>query len=193
MGGGSSVLPSRPLARIRKALVIRAFNVRRNKAVALTLEDQFQYYATRHYTHSASTSSRLVISKEGIKQCLGMDHGTSTALAWVDDLFAIITAQCPSELVKDHQQADAIDFYAFISFLETGAFGPSVNMRSSSSSDSLLRKSSTMPCPPPERNDDHTSTGARSGPMKSPHSSSSTRIGELPARMYLDRCGLGLR
>lgn len=81
------------LTRLRKSLLIRAYNVRnqsRNAGSQLTLEDQFRPYAflkkTTSFTEPHVQLQSFVITLEGIKQCLALDGDGRDCGTWVDDL-----------------------------------------------------------------------------------------------------------
>lgn len=69
MGSGSSSLP-----RLRKALIIRAYNVRKEDE---TLDELFREYA--HWKDNL-----LYISYNDIRKCLRIESGE---YAWIDTLF----------------------------------------------------------------------------------------------------------
>ncbi|KAJ1434185.1 hypothetical protein B484DRAFT_394164, partial [Ochromonadaceae sp. CCMP2298] len=93
MGAGASALP-----RLRKALVIRSYNLR---APDETIEEQFRVYAFR------DARNVLHIKLSDIKLCLGMDSGE---YMWVEDLFQHTFGA----------QVAEINFSDFIRFLENG-------------------------------------------------------------------------
>ena len=100
MGAGasssSSSSSSSSAQRLRKALVIRAYNLRKKDE---TLQDQFRKFAyvksptKRSSAENSTTGGGLYISMENIKSCLNLtdgqsDSGTgSDTSSWVDDLF----------------------------------------------------------------------------------------------------------
>jgi hypothetical protein len=72
MGGGVSTTNS--ISRLRRTLVIKAYNLRRSDE---SLDDQF-----RKYTHK-NADNVLFLSISAIKECLAFDSNS----LWIDDLF----------------------------------------------------------------------------------------------------------
>jgi hypothetical protein len=97
MGSGTS-----SIARLRKSLVIRAYNLRQPDA---TIDQQFKSYAKR------KDDGNIYISFSDIKTCLQYTNANSTC--WLDDLLQII-ANCTVGAKSDILYSD------FIDFLETG-------------------------------------------------------------------------
>jgi len=93
MGAGASTL-----ARLRKAIVIRSYNLRQPNE---TVDEQFRKYAHR------SSNNALYITTEDVRRCLGMEAGE---YGWVDDLL---------KHSFGNQTAD-INYFDFIRFLESG-------------------------------------------------------------------------
>eukprot|EP01041_Mallomonas_annulata_P008592 gene8592-17721_t len=90
MGAGAS-----SLMRLRKTLVIRAYNTRKGDE---TLEEQFKPYIYR------KTNNKEYISLEDIKSALSLDA------PWVDDLFK----RCIGETITE------LEFNEFCLFIDTG-------------------------------------------------------------------------
>lgn len=91
---GSGISGSVNLTRLRKSLLIRAYNIRHQNTnnsrnnTQLTLEDQFRPYAYVKRSNTAPYTG-LVITVDGIKQCLALDpnnRDNTTSGTWVDDL-----------------------------------------------------------------------------------------------------------
>ena len=89
MGGGVS-----SLSRLRKAVVIRAYNLR---TLEETVDTQFRQYATR------GTDGALHISIDAVKRCLKMD---TKEYEWVNQLFQLMIGGEVCELVH------CCEFYA---------------------------------------------------------------------------------
>lgn len=70
MGSGAS-----SLARVRKALIIRAYNLRKNDE---TLDEQFRKFSYRN------PAGQLCISLNDVKNCLDIEPGEYT---WIEKLF----------------------------------------------------------------------------------------------------------
>lgn len=120
MGGGISIS-----FRLRKALLMRAYNVRSKDSVILTIEDQFRPYAFK------SNDGKLEISLESIRKCLNLEDSAN----WVDNML--------KEVLNQDNQLQTLSFKAFIEFLETGKTikqfeSENVNIIATSSSNSSL-------------------------------------------------------
>jgi len=96
MGGGVS-----SLARLRKTLVIRAYNTRKKDQ---TIEDQF-------IVHSFARDGKTRIKIDDIKKALSVDA------PWMDELFETLVGTYSKE-------NEDIEFDHFIGFLETGQYVP---------------------------------------------------------------------
>ena len=72
MGAGAS------LGRLRKAVVIRSYNLRRPDH---TVEEQFKCYTFR-----SMDDGQLYIRLDDIRNCLGMD---SKDYGWIEELFSL--------------------------------------------------------------------------------------------------------
>ncbi len=126
MGAGASSLP-----RLRKALLMKAYNHR--KQADLTLFEQFLPYAYQ------KEDSAYYINLAQIKACLGLE-GSNKDYAFLDDLLYAMFHKSPysqtttpgpvdgnnnnqvhssPEMGSDSSERD-IYFYDFIQFLETG-------------------------------------------------------------------------
>eukprot|EP01038_Epipyxis_sp_PR26KG_P006865 gene6865-9401_t len=112
MGSGASS------SRLRRALVIRAYNMR---PPTQTMEEQFRQYATRSNNKSATDSpnSNLIITVQSVKKCLQL----GPEFGWVD------------ELLKSglNYKDDEINFHEFLRFLETGKIAANSNYSSNNS------------------------------------------------------------
>lgn len=140
MGAGASSSNSR----LRKALILRAYNARENGD---TLEDQFKKYTYKK-------GSKTLISIEKVKSSLSMDA------PWVDELFRKSLGS---------ETAD-IEFDTFLGFLQTGYSGNGESMKSSTAQPGLvpvqpppvqLNKKQMPPVPP-------LTTNGRSGSQGTP-------------------------
>lgn len=131
MGSGSSVECNESLkTRLRKAILLRAYNVRKGKA-EMTLQEQFSKYAYRDplsMTSSPSRSNkgaRLLIKLEDVRNELGLKSdlngsGNGAILGggnMVADLFYIIAGDKSADI-------EEVDFRLFIDFLESGKLPP---------------------------------------------------------------------
>ena len=142
-GSGSS--NSSSCSRLRKALVIRAYNLRQKNE---TLHDQFRKYAhvrspsitadTDGNSSSSSSSATLFISMDNIKRCLcldaqnesSIDRGHEETNSWVDDLFLYTLGADVSYFTSNNTfllpydnpvfKVTEINFTDFIRFLESG-------------------------------------------------------------------------
>jgi hypothetical protein len=112
MGSGAS-----SLVRLRKAILIRAYNLRKPDE---TLDDQFRKYSYRN------GENQICISISDIKQCLCMEPGE---YLWIEDLFRHtsgslepVRLQCAIStlLLRRYLQVVEINFLDLIRFLENG-------------------------------------------------------------------------
>lgn len=129
MGSGVSTL-----ARLRKSLVIKAYNLR---SEGQTLDQQFREYAFRKPGESSTGSTgstTYYITFSDVKKCLQLNNSSNS---WVDDLFKMF----------DESLSEMINFDDFISFLESGKLPTD---RNSNKLPSPLRKakSEIPPIPP---------------------------------------------
>ena len=146
MGSGASTDSScNAVLRLRKALVIRAYNLRQKDE---TLYDQFRKYAHQKQTSGIRDASAvnksgkhgnagLYITMDNVKKCLSLDGRNSPsssdsvgsdACSWVDDLFQYTLGAAVAEM----------NFVDFIRFLETGKLVRRSSSSSSSSSSSFV-------------------------------------------------------
>lgn len=116
--GAGVLVPSNP-SRLRKALVMRAYNVRKEQCMkngedwdTYTLEDQFFPYQ----------DSNQRISITSIRRCLALDSSQSSAdsNSWFDGLIK-------SVLQNSINENNEIRFRDFIQFLETGQISTDSN------------------------------------------------------------------
>jgi hypothetical protein len=103
MGAASSIAQPSVRKRLRKHLLMRAFNVRKQQKRndSQSVEEQFLVF-------SSTVDGRHVISIAAIKECLLFRNGEEAS--WVDALFADIGR--PNHIV----------FNDFVQFLETGSY-----------------------------------------------------------------------
>jgi hypothetical protein len=163
MGSGASTASS---FRLRKALVIRAYNIRRqelkeNAKSCITLDEQFRPYA---YLATSNSSSKVwMISIDSIRKYLNMD---STSTLWMESLLGDDTSH-------------VIEFNDFIQFLETGHIKSKMKLAASQSAPVLLcsnqNASSASPSSASSRqysslDDDSSSTGISISETNSYHS-----------------------
>lgn len=109
MGSGASSQNSR----LRKAIVIKAYNCRQSEE---TFQEQFKKYAYRK-----NAKSKLYISLAKVKVALGLDA------SWADSLFKNTIGEV----------IDEIEFVYFVDFLESGKMPPTLDNISSLNSHNI--------------------------------------------------------
>ena len=103
MGAGASSLP-----RLRKALLIKAYNTRRSPE--LSLYEQFLPFAAQ-----LPEDKMFYITVPRIKECLGLD---AKDYAWLDELLNTMFRDRESSASPDTERP--IYLYDFVQFLENG-------------------------------------------------------------------------
>lgn len=132
MGGAASTGNS--ILRLRKALAIRAYNVRNSDE---TLDEQFKKFTIRK-----PGETRLYITLVDVKRCLGLESDS----LWVDELFK----RCTNSNQNIGNVYDEMDYTYFIDFLESGKIPPNLQQ-----SPTILTSNSTPSSPsrlPPFQN-----------------------------------------
>jgi len=150
MGGGSS-----SLHRLRKILIIRAYN---SRPEGITLEEQFLKFT------EVDQKGQRVLTVSAIKQALGLKPNDKSAL-WLDELVKTYLSNqslpAPSEK-KRSLSSKSLAFEAFLDFLETGR-PPSeaANMPQAPSSSQTPKKPPKAPSTAAERAGQSLGKGAK--------------------------------
>ena len=116
MGGGVSA-PS--VNRLRKTIVIRAYNLRKKDE---TLDEQLRPFATR-----STSTNKLCLSLDNVKTCLQLEDGS----LWTS--IENLLVHCASPALR----SEGIDYDVFIAFLESGQI-PLQRLSSSASAGNIL-------------------------------------------------------
>lgn len=156
MGAGASSVNITPLMRLRKAILLRAYNARKYRKMmtedsssidveSMTLRDQFREYAHR----SADLGNALVITVGNIIKCISPDQTGSSA--WIQEMLkdlAVLFSAFNSTNTDRSTSANEIEikFGLLMEFLETGKIDTNWNSRtgrglSSSQSVPIIRNS----------------------------------------------------